>query len=260
MNQPSREKIILSWILEVLFLILQLFTFFLFIPIPKFNKGNKGTILLITDLFTSPLLYLLIRYYFIKENYNIYFFYCYNPFSSLTVQSQKLTQFLLKLPEKNITIIGHGAGGLLPLSISDEARKKIKRLITLDTPFWGTQLFSKLSFIKAFKDMLPRSEFLISYKMNALLYEEFSPIISWQDEWIIPENLLKFGQGRDIILDIPGRLNLILHLENIKTLIQFLNQLHSPIGILNQNNQNLNTEKIKSKKIESIAKKSKKKS
>jgi hypothetical protein len=256
MNHPSRKKVIISWILEGIFLILQLITAILFIPIPKYTKGNRGTIVFITDLLTSPLFYLLIRYYFTKEGYNIYFFYCYNPFKSMQLHSKKLSEFLLKIPHQKLTMIAHGSGGLVPLALSDEARKKIHRLITLDTPFWGSQIYHSLKFIKSFNDLLPRSDFLLTFKMNALLYDEFYPFVAWQDEWIIPENLIKFGQGRDIILDIPGRLNLILHLENIQTLIQFCNQFF-PLKKPNvekitksQNIQNTNQISKKSKKIQ----------
>ncbi|GIX41026.1 MAG: hypothetical protein KatS3mg129_0759 [Leptospiraceae bacterium] len=244
MNHPSRKKIIISWLLETFYLFLQLISLPLYIPLPKFIKGKRGTIVIITDLVTSPLLYLLLRYYFVKEGYNLYFFYCYNPFIDLKQHSKKLSQFLLKIPTNKLTIIGHGAGGLLPLALPDEARKKIQRLITLDTPFWGTQVYNYLKFIKSFNDILPRSEYLLSYKMNALLYEEFYPFIAWQDEWIFPENLLKFGQGRDIILDIPGRLNLILHPENVQTLVQFFNQFFTVKLPLPEPHQIANTQLI----------------
>ncbi len=234
MNYPSTKKIILSWVLESILILLQFITFFLFIPLPKYKKENKGTILIITDILTPPFFYLLLRFHLQKKGFNIYFFYCYNPFKKLLIQSKKLSNFILKQNETNITIIGHGFGGLLPLSINDEARKKIRRIITLDTPFWGTQLANYLKFLPAFKDILPRSEYLITYKMNVLLYEEFYPFVAWQDQWIFPENLLKFGQGRDIIMDIPGRLNLILHIENVQTLIQFLEQFFAPKTIQKQ--------------------------
>jgi hypothetical protein len=247
MNHPSRKKIITSWIIEIFFLILQIITSILYIPLLKNTKGNRGNILIITDLLTSPLLYLYFRQKLAREGYNIFFYYCFNPFLPLKRHTERLSELLLKIPNNQFTIIAHGAGGLLPLSLPDEARKKIHRLITLDTPFWGTQLFQSLKFIKAFYDISPRSEYLLAYKMNALLYEEFFPIVAWQDEWIVPENLLRFGQGRDILLDIPGRLNLILHRENVNTIIQFCNQFF-PHNIILQNKPKDSAREKKSKK------------
>lgn len=227
MNQPSRKKILLSWFLEGFFLLLQLITLILFIPLPNSKKKeNKNSVVIITDILTSPFLYFLLYIYLIRNHYNVYFYYSYNPFRNLSTHSSKLSNFLNKLSEVNLTLIGHGIGGLIPLSISDEARKKVKKLITLGTPFWGTQIFKYFDFIPMYKDLLPRSEYLISFRMNSLLYEEFYPFTPWMDEWILPDTLLKFGQGRDILLDIPGRLNLILHYENIETLVQFINQIH----------------------------------
>ncbi|MCS7204092.1 MAG: hypothetical protein NZ853_00170 [Leptospiraceae bacterium] len=215
---------IISWIIEVLLLVLQLFTFYLYIPLLPYKKGKKGTILIVTDILTPPFFYFIMRHYFKKSDYQVFFYYCYNPFVSIYKHSQRLSQKLTQSDLKKITLIGHGNGGLISLSLSDEARKKIHRIITLDTPFWGSQIYRYLTFLPIFKDIVPRSEYLLTYKMNALLYEEFYPIVAWQDEWIFPETLLKFGQGRDIILDIPGRLNLILHFENIQTLVQFCDQ------------------------------------
>lgn len=249
MNHPSRKKIITSWIIEIFFLILQIITSILYIPLLKNTKGHRGNILIITDLFTSPLLYLYLRQKFVKEGYNIFFYYCFNPFIPLKRHTERLSNLILKIPYNQITIIAHGAGGLLPLSLPDEARKKIHRLITLDTPFWGTQLFQSLKFIKAFYDISPRSDYLLTYKMNALLYEEFFPIVAWQDEWIVPENLSRFGQGRDILLDIPGRLNLILHPENVYTILQFCEQFFSKsVTISSTTNPSKEKQTKKSKK------------
>ncbi|MFN3605024.1 MAG: hypothetical protein ACK4UJ_09970 [Leptonema sp. (in: bacteria)] len=248
MNQPSRKKILLSWLLEGIFLFLQLLTLFLFIPLPNSKKGNKNAFVIITDVITSPILYIVLYLYLIKNQYRVYFYYSFNPLKNLNSHSLRLSRFLINIPEQNLTLLGHGAGGLVPLSISDEARKKVKKLITLGTGYWGTQLFKYFDFIPLFRDLLPRSEYLTTYKMNALLYEEFYPFTPWFDEWIFPDTLLKFGQGRDIILDIPGRLNLILNLENIKTYLQFFNQIH-----------NTKLEKFPTKKIQNRNKEKKQK-
>lgn len=256
MNQPSRKKLILSWILEGVFLLIQIITIILFIPLPNNKKGEKNTIVIITDVLTSPILYLIFYLYLVKNHYKVYLFYSFNPFKNINSHSKKLSKYLLKIPENNLTLIGHGSGGLIPLSISDEARKKVKKFVTLGTTFWGTQVFSWIDFIPFFKDLLPRSEYLITYRMNSLLYEEFYPFIPWIDEWVIPNTLQKFGQGRDIILDIPGRLNLILHLENIKTYIQFFDQIHN----YNQTKKNVKNTGDREQKISKSAKKVSKKS
>ncbi len=224
---PSKKKLYLSWYYEVLFLFLQILSLILFfIPIPQQKKGTKNSIVIISDLLTSPILYLYLQIILAKKQYKVYFFSGFSPFEKLYEKAKRLSSFLEKINENKITLLAHGTGGLLPLSLSNDARKKVLRFISLNTPFFGTNLFNSLDFIPAFKDLLVRSEYLIQFRMNALLYEEFYPFVAWSDEWIFPDTLLKFGQGRDILLDIPGRLNLILNKENVETLANFIDNLN----------------------------------
>ena len=89
-----------------------------------------------------------------------------------------------------------------------------------------TQVLNWLPFIPSFHDMTPGSEYLLINRMNALLFPSFSPFVPWRDEWIFPANLARFGQGRDLILDWPGRLNLLFSADVAETVIEHLNREH----------------------------------
>ncbi|MBW7858260.1 MAG: hypothetical protein H3C43_08210 [Leptonema sp. (in: Bacteria)] len=226
MTEPRKSRIILGWLVESLWILLQIIGIILYIPLPAFRKGQRGSIVIVSDLLTSPLFYLKIRSALKKQGYSVYVFVNFNPFRSIKRSARQLAQFIEKESLKHCVIMGHGVGGLLPLALPDEGRKRAYYLLGLGTPFHGTTLTQHLGFVAALRDITPRSEFLLLHRMNALLFNEFSPFSAWNDEWIWPNSLTRFGQGRDLILDYPGRLNLVLHSESLHSIIDFLNHSH----------------------------------
>lgn len=226
MSEPQRNRILLGWALEAVWILLQLLGMILYIPLPAYRNGRRGNVLIVTDLLTSPLFYLLLRSVLIKEGYSVYFYINFNPFRSLKESARRLAQHIEKEGIQRCVLIGHGIGGLLPLALPDEGRKHVYHLLGLGTPFHGTTLFRHLSFIPSFRDVTPRSEYLLIHRMNALLFDDFSPFSAWLDEWIVPASLSRFGQGRDLIVDFPGRMNLVLSPENVRTVVEFLSSSH----------------------------------
>lgn len=226
MSEPRNSRIIIGWLFESLWILLQIIGIILFIPLPAFRKGQRGSVVIVTDLLTSPLFYLKIRSNLKNQGYSVYVFVNFNPFRSIKKSARLLSGYIEKQNLKHCVILGHGVGGLLPLALPDEGRQRAYYLLGLGTPFHGTTLTQHLGFIPSLRDITPRSEFLLLHRMNALLFNEFSPFSAWNDEWIWPNSLTRFGQGRDLILDYPGRLNLILHSENLHSAIEFLNHSH----------------------------------
>lgn len=226
MSEPRNSRIVIGWLFESFFVLLQILSLIFYIPLLPFRKGQRGSVVIVTDLLTSPLFYLKIRSNLKKQGYSVYLFVNFNPFRSIKKSARLLSGFIEKHNLKHCVILGHGVGGLLPLALPDEGRQRAYYLLGLGTPFHGTTLTRHLGFIPSLRDITPRSEFLLLHRMNALLFNEFSPFSAWNDEWIWPNSLTRFGQGRDLILDYPGRLNLILHSENLHSVIEFLNHSH----------------------------------
>lgn len=208
--------------MEGIWILLQMIGLFLPIPLPAYRKGGRGTIIIVTDLLTTPLFYLPLRSTFKNEGYSVYTFPVINPFRDFQHHARKLARFLNQEELKECILICHGSGALSALALPDNGRQRCKYLLTCGSPLNGSRIYSMLEFIPGFGDLIPGSSFLLLNRVNSLLFPFFSPFSAWKDQWIIPGNLARFGQGRDLIVDIPGRLNLILSAENRKTYVEQL--------------------------------------
>ncbi len=226
MEPVSRLRLFLGWSLEVLLLLLQLIFVFLPIPLPSYRRGRRGTVIIVTDILTSPLFYFLLARRLKKNGYSVFVHSCYNPLKGFRVHARTLSANLEKWNVRQATLLCHGAGGLASLGLPDPGRQRIQYLVTLGAPFHGTTLLNWLPFVPAFHDLTPGSEYLLINRMNALLFPSFSPFVPWRDEWIVPSGLARFGQGRDLILDWPGRLNLLFSEDVGDTVIEHLNREH----------------------------------
>jgi pimeloyl-ACP methyl ester carboxylesterase len=146
-----------------------------------------------------------------------------NP-SSLEEAVLHLSKQILTAPNE-VTLIAHNTGGLLSLVLPDEARRKVKRLITLGTPFHGSEKFQNTRF--SFWGY--GSDWAVKNYKNALFFPLFQPLSAIEDFSFPPQESTEFGQGRDLWFDIPGNYNLVRREENLRTLREFLGTPKDPI-------------------------------
>lgn len=136
-----------------------------------------------------------------------------------------LIEYLSQVP-KNATVIAHNTGGLSVMVLPDSARRKIKRLITLGTPFRGSHLL-RLMGIAPWK--YPSAD-LENFLNTVLFLDRFSPFSTIKELFFLPAKSSEFGQGRDWWFDIPGNFNLVRREENIQTLAEFLLEVEPPLA------------------------------
>lgn len=223
----SKFRLISGWVKEFF-----LFLFF-FVQLPagffwNFGpyRGRRQTVLIVTDVLCTPLLYFRLRHALIQAGFSVIVINAANPFRSMTSQARILAKKLEQHNVRDAILVGHGSGSLAAVALADAGRQRIKHLISLGTPFHGSRLFLSFRLIPALRDMTAGSEFLLINRINALLFPSFTPFCPWQDEWIIPFNLAHFGQGRDMIFDQVGHYNLVLGGENLETILEFINETY----------------------------------
>ncbi|MCZ8343387.1 MAG: alpha/beta hydrolase [Leptospira sp.] len=137
-----------------------------------------------------------------------------------------LAKQILTAPNE-ITLIAHNTGGLLVLILPDEARRKVKRLITLGTPFHGSVVFNDSKYSYWGYD----SEWVRQNYKNALFFPLFQPLSAIEDFSFRPQESTEFGQGRDLWFDVPGNYNLVRRGENLRTIREFLGTPKDPSNL-----------------------------
>ena len=225
----SKSRIFFGWVKEFFWGLLYLLHILpgIFIRF-KIKPGlkNKPPIILVSDTFIFPLFYLRLRKMLLDAGYPVAIISTGHAFQPLIQHARNMSGKLAELGVTKGILIGHGMGSLPALAMPDVGRKRINHLISLGSPYHGSKNYTYLKFIPSFRDMIFGSDYLLMHRMNALLFASFAPFIAWQDESIIPFNLAMFGQGRDMILDNVGHLNLVLSRENIQTYIEYLDSMY----------------------------------
>lgn len=230
MSAPNSNRILRGWLQEAIWVLLQIVTLILFIPLPAYRRGKRGTVFLISDLLTAPLFYIPLRSLLIRHGYSVIFVSNFSPLRDLKKSARRLSRIIEAEGSQRCILIGHGVGAVLPLALPDEGRKRVHYLLGLGGCYHGTTLFRNLSFVPALGDVVARSNFLLTHRMNALLFDDFYPFSAWSDEWIVPGTLNRFGQGKDLILDFPGRMNLLLFPDTLRAVVEFLDQSHPAVS------------------------------
>ena len=222
----SKFRLFVGWIKEIFWI----FALFLSAPIGALwtfgqRIGRRGTPVVIgTDLLAHPLVYIRLRSALQKSGYTVYLSRSASPFVSLHEHARRLARRLEAWQLKDAILIGHGMSSLAALALPDQARRRVRHLLSLGAPFHGSRVFLPLGFLPAFRDMSVGSEYLLLNRVNALLFPVITPFAAWRNEWIQPPNLAHFGQARDLILDQVGHYNLVLGREVVMTVVEYLNQ------------------------------------
>lgn len=233
MPPVSHFRAFLGWLKEFLWFILIFFYNLgnlLFRPGPL--GGKRRPIIIVADFFCPPLYYLPLRRALSRAGFPVYLAKPGHIFRPLREQGRRLSRMLEDWKIEEGILLTHGAGGLAALSLSDASRQRIEHLISLGTPFHGSRLFLWTPYIPALRDTAVGSDYLLINRMNALLFTSFTPFIAWQDEWIVPFTLARFGQGRDLVFDQVGRYNLVRSRENIATLVDFISDYYKAAGAI----------------------------
>lgn len=227
----NKARLIWTWTQEAVWLALLVLQLpFVFVQKWSSHGRRKEPVLLLTDLGLSVFAYFRIRMALARAGFPVIVL-SIGSVSSLASQARQLARTLEQLNIQKGILVAHGRGGLTALALPDSGRRRIQHLVTLGTPFHGSRFFTPFAFVPAFGDMNVGSDFLLLHRMNALLFPGFSPFSAYKDEFIYPGNLGHFGQGRDLILDRNGHMNLILDGENIETIVQHIESLHpEPAG------------------------------
>ncbi|MBE7440804.1 MAG: hypothetical protein HS115_20340 [Spirochaetales bacterium] len=228
MPPVSHFRAFLGWLKEFLWFVLIFFYNLANLVVrPGPLRGRRRPIVIVADFFCSPLYYLPLRRALARAGFPVYLAKPGHIFRPLREQGRRLSRMLEDWKIEDGILLTHGAGGLAALSLSDASRQRIEHLISLGTPFHGTRLFLWTPYISALRDTAVGSDYLLINRMNALLFTSFTPFIAWQDEWIVPFTLARFGQGRDLVFDQVGRYNLVRSKENIATLVEYISDYYS---------------------------------
>lgn len=209
------------FIVEILSLIFSVAT--CMIPEQEADENEKVDILIVPGFLSGPIYYKKLTRVLKDAGYNARILKIPTFFRDTNRAVNLLDSQLRSLPTKYL-VIAHNTGGLLSLLSPDTSRRKIGTLITLGTPFQGTNLFRYFGP----KDLRWKSRLLESHFNTFLFMDRFQPLAPWKEMFFLPKESSEFGQGRDLWFDVVGNFNLVRVEENLRTIRDYLLKNYPP--------------------------------
>ncbi|TGK19980.1 hypothetical protein EHO61_05540 [Leptospira fluminis] len=193
------------------------------IPEQEADGNEKVDILIVPGFLSGPIYYKKLTRVLKDAGYNARILKIPPFFRDTNRAVNLLDSQLRSLPTKYL-VIAHNTGGLLSLLSPDTSRRKIGTLITLGTPFQGTNLFHYFGP----KDLRWKSRLLESHFNTFLFMDRFQPLAPWKEMFFRPKESSEFGQGRDLWFDVVGNFNLVRVEENLRTIRDYLLKNYPP--------------------------------
>lgn len=124
---------------------------------------------------------------------------------------------------KNVVIIGHSKGGLIGkyLLINENKDKKIKGLIAIAAPFYGS-LLAKTSPRQSFKELIPESKILKELNLNKEVNSQIISIMPEFDNHVWHEKGSRLEGAINITVPIKGHHKIIFDKAVIKKIIELI--------------------------------------
>lgn len=141
---------------------------------------------------------------------------------NLSSKSRKFEEFLIKHNIQKCFVVSHSMGGLITSGLGYKGRDRIKKAISLGTPFQGAPLARFFPVTTALWQMRPNSEFMKAAAYGFNTFSNHQSIFARLDLAMGRSWAARLGRFDDILLPEMGHLNLImgdLGVECIESLI-----------------------------------------
>lgn len=122
----------------------------------------------------------------------------------------------------NFIIIAHSKGGVIAVSLlaDKEVNKRIKKIITISSPFSGS-LWGHLRLFNS-HELTPKSQLFNNLPINPPLNKKIVNICPCVDNLIIPNKNMYLKGGKNICIDVAGHFNIIHSEKTLQTIKQIL--------------------------------------
>lgn len=209
---------------EIYYSIIYLITYFpgILFKLKNHIDGQKTPIILVSGYLGKSWEWRKLRNRLIKKGHPVYIFSHRFQIGDLTNKSIKLEEFLIKKNIKKCIIISHSMGGLITSGLGYKGRDRIKKAISLGTPFQGAPMARFFPISKALWQMRPNSEFMKAAAYGFNTFSNHQSIFAKFDLSMGKSWAARLGRFDDILLPEIGHLNLImgdLGVECIESLI-----------------------------------------
>ena len=182
----------------------------LMLRVPHITEGKKRPIILVSGLFATPFTHRVLRQKLIALGYPVYCFRAGFQLRSIKKNSQHLEYFLVNNNLSDCYLIAFGLGGIITMSLGYRGRDRIRKLLTLGSPFKGNWYHIFAFFIPSCLQTIPVSPYLQSLKINYTNFLNVQSVFAKLDLSMLPFTSARLGRWDDILLPQIGHYSLFL--------------------------------------------------
>ena len=203
------------------------FTFGYFFRSKTHIPGTQADVVLVPGLAENGYSFQNMRNILVKNNYSVHTIFLGFQLGSLYKKSKILENYLQQKDLNNCYIIGHSMGGLISLNMNNEIiAERVKRIITLGTPYKGSMFAYILPFIPAVRSLIPGSSLLKIIQNDLYALNKTIRISSVFDGIVVPTAYSRLNE-QDIISPVVGHLNIFKNKGSIKAIVKILDYFES---------------------------------
>ena len=182
----------------------------LMLRIPHIAEGKKRPIVLVSGLFATPFTHRTLRQKLIALGYPVYCFRAGFQLRSVKKNGQHLEYFLVNNNLSDCYLIAFGLGGIIAMSLGYRGRDRIRKLLTLGSPFKGNWYHIFGFFIPSCLQTVPFSPYLQSLKTNYTNFLNAQSVFTKLDLSMLPFTSARLGRWDDVLLPQVGHYSLFL--------------------------------------------------
>ncbi len=194
----------------------------IFYKLPFNGKGNKRPVVLISGFWGRTISWGRLYKELIKNGHPVYAVPMGFQVGNIKKKGEELEKFLSDNNIEDCYLVCHSMGGLICWNNIEQYDGRIRMMITLGTPLYGSRLAYYLPLSVSIRQMQPDSELIKSLKKK---YKTFSRAISISagfDQMVVPAKNSRLNQKNDIVIPEAGHLNLYMGPTGIKYIITLL--------------------------------------
>ena len=220
----------------------------LMLRIPHITEGKKRPIILVSGLFATPFTHRVLRQKLIALGYPVYCFRAGFQLRSVKKNSQHLEYFLVNNNLSDCYLIAFGLGGIIAMSLGYRGRDRIRKLLTLGSPFKGNWYHIFAFFIPSCLQTVPCSPYLQSLKTNYTNFLNAQSVFAKIDLSMLPFTSARLGRWDDVLLPQVGHYSLFLSRNAHACAIELIDSEESKDPLISPNYISPDDEKAKSEK------------
>lgn len=209
-------RILFQIILELWHILTYPFSFIISLFLPRKHDTNT-TILIVERWFTKNAYHKQWKAYLEKKGFDVHAinFPIYR--GSFDDSAKELKEYIDENDFTDVVLVGISAGGITSLLYLEDYSgwKKIRKFISVGTPFYGSPMTFFASFTKSGRELLPISGFIQNIRERKIKNLDKIVCIQAKHDEMVPMESSALSEAKKIVLDVAGHNN--LHLASQET-------------------------------------------